>query len=155
VCYRLPVKRRLVPIAVGSMVLTFAAVSCMSSPATSGPNGGRLNPCPTSPNCVCSEDTGAAAFIKPLRTAGSASETLAKVKAVVLALPRTRLVEERPDYLRFEFRSRIFRFVDDVEFLASGTDPAIQVRSASRTGYSDLGVNRKRIESIRAALGNP
>lgn len=153
-CYRLPVKRRLVPIAVGSLVLALATVSCMSSPATSGPNGGRLTPCPTSPNCVCSQDIGSAAYIEPIHTTGSAPETLAKVKAIVLALPRTRLVEERPDYLRFEFRSRIFRFVDDVEFLASGTDPAIQVRSASRTGYSDLGVNRKRIESIRSALGS-
>jgi uncharacterized protein (DUF1499 family) len=68
----------------------------------------------------------------------------------VLSQPRTTLAEQRPGYLRFEFRSRIFRFVDDVEFLADPAAGVIHVRSASRTGHSDLGVNRRRIEILRS-----
>ena len=72
-----------------------------------------------------------------------------RLQALVLAQPRTRLAESRPGYRRFEFHSRVFRFVDDVEFLADPEHAAIQVRSASRTGHSDLGVNRRRIEHLR------
>jgi uncharacterized protein (DUF1499 family) len=156
-CYPSPVNRlrRWIPVVLLSGLVALAAASCMSTPTTTGPVGGRLAPCPDSPNCVCSQDTGSAAAIAPLSVSGPASEALGRIKSVVLDQPRTRLVEERPGYLRFEFRSRIFRFVDDVEFLAGAGDSAIQVRSASRTGYSDLGVNRKRIESLRAVLGRP
>ena len=60
-----------------------------------------------------------------------------------------------PDYIRAEFRSRIFQFVDDVEFLFENQGNVIHVKSASRTGYSDFGVNRKRVEKIRAAFEGP
>jgi uncharacterized protein (DUF1499 family) len=68
-------------------------------------------------------------------------------------MDRTRLVEERDDYWHVEFTTLIMRYVDDVEFRFDPKEPAIQVRSASRVGYSDLGVNRKRVEAIRAAFG--
>lgn len=73
---------------------------------------------------------------------------MARLKQVLARQPRTTIVTEAHNYLHVEFRSAILRFVDDVEFLVN--DAAIQVRSASRVGYSDFGVNRKRIETLRS-----
>ena len=67
--------------------------------------------------------------------------------------PRATIIEETGQYMHVEFRSRIFGFVDDVEFLVD--DRVIQVRSASRVGRSDLGVNRKRIEALRLQFNEP
>jgi uncharacterized protein (DUF1499 family) len=64
-------------------------------------------------------------------------------------MTRMKIVEEKDDYLHAEARSLIFRFVDDVEFYLPAPEKVIHVRSASRVGYSDMGVNRKRVEEIR------
>jgi uncharacterized protein (DUF1499 family) len=81
-------------------------------------------------------------------------EALARLKQVLLNEPRTSIVKEEGDYLHAEARSFLFRFVDDVEFLLDADQQVIHVRSASRIGYSDLGVNRRRIERIRSAFNN-
>jgi uncharacterized protein (DUF1499 family) len=75
-----------------------------------------------------------------------------RLKEVLAKNRRVRFAEERADYLRAEFHIPIFGYVDDVEFLWSGEDGVLHVRSASRTGRWDLGVNRRRVERIRAAL---
>ena len=72
------------------------------------------------------------------------------MKTALASMPRTRLVSEEEGYLKYVVTSAVFRFKDDVEFEQEGD--VVHVRSASRTGYGDLGVNRKRVESIRAAL---
>ena len=77
-----------------------------------------------------------------------------RLKAVVLRLPRTRLISATPTYLHFECRSAIFRFVDDLEFLLDAERNVIHCRSASRLGYSDLSVNRQRVEQIRQTIAN-
>ena len=82
------------------------------------------------------------------------AKAIPALRGVVESLPRTRVVSVTDSYLHAEFRSRIFGFVDDVEFLVDAGAGAVHVRSASRTGYSDLGVNRKRVEEIRAAFAN-
>jgi len=74
------------------------------------------------------------------------------LKTVIAGLPRTRLVEEDETYLHYEFTSLLLRFVDDVEFLFDDEAKAIHFRSASRTGYGDLGVNRRRMEDIRSRI---
>jgi uncharacterized protein (DUF1499 family) len=74
---------------------------------------------------------------------------------IVLATPRTRVVTQEEDYLRVEYKSRIFGFVDDVEFWFDDENKRIHFRSASRKGYSDLGVNRKRMEGIREQFRGP
>jgi uncharacterized protein (DUF1499 family) len=74
---------------------------------------------------------------------------MARLATIVRSLPRTTVVTETDAYLYVEFTSALFRFVDDVEFFADGNAKLIHVRSASRLGKSDLGVNRKRIEAIR------
>jgi len=80
------------------------------------------------------------------RSLAGAQEAL---KTLVSHLPRTTLVEEAEGYLHYEFTSLLLRFVDDVEFVFDEETKLIQFRSASRTGYSDLGVNRRRMEEIR------
>ncbi|MDB6015869.1 MAG: hypothetical protein JWR19_358 [Pedosphaera sp.] len=116
-------------------------------PANLGVKNGRLTPCPASPNCVCSQDTDPAHSIAPLPHAKSAANAMAILKQVVLRQKRATIITETNTYLHAEFCSALFRFVDDVEFLVE--DNIIHVRSASRVGHSDLGVNRKRIETIR------
>ncbi|MEO1134470.1 MAG: DUF1499 domain-containing protein, partial [Cyanobacteria bacterium J06639_1] len=69
---------------------------------------------------------------------------------VVEGMEQTKVVERGDRYLYAEFTSKLMGFVDDVEFYADEAASVIHVRSASRLGKSDLGVNRKRIEAIRA-----
>lgn len=111
-----------------------------------------LAPCPDSPNCVSSlaEDEGH--FTPPLAYQGEVEKVWLAAKEAILAQPRTVIVEERPGYLRAEATSRIFRWVDDLELALEEETAQIHVRSASRTGYGDLGVNRKRVEALRSAL---
>ncbi len=111
---------------------------------------GRLRSCPSSPNCVCSQDGDATHTIAALRFSDDPSTAWKRLEQVVRSLPRTRVVSADERYLHAEFSTAVLRFVDDVEFLLDASGGVIHVRSASRVGYSDLGANRKRIESIRA-----
>ena len=119
-------------------------------PTNLGVRDGKLAPCPGSPNCVSSRATDATHAIEPLKFTGDPAAAMQRLRTVVEKLPRTRIIEGRPDYLYAEFETALLGFVDDVEFQVDGS--TIHVRSASRLGYSDLGVNRKRIEEIRAAF---
>ena len=76
------------------------------------------------------------------------SEARKRLVEIVGSMPRTTIVATQDDYLHVEFRSRLFRFVDDVEFYVDRERATIQFRSASRLGYSDMGVNRKRMQEI-------
>ena len=109
---------------------------------------GRLARCPDTPNCVSSQETGRSA-VAPLSFNDSASDALTRLRRIVESLPRTRIVESTDSYLHAEVKSRIFGFVDDVEFLVDPLAGKVHVRSASRVGYSDFGVNRARVETIR------
>jgi uncharacterized protein (DUF1499 family) len=108
--------------------------------------------CPSSPNCVSTQATDEGYAIAPFRYLKSKAEAKEALKAVVASLARTKLVEEDDSYLRYEFTSLLMRFVDDVEFLFDDESKAIHFRSASRTGYGDFGVNRRRMEDIRSLL---
>lgn len=117
-------------------------------PANLGVRDGRLAACPGSPNCVCSHDTDPQHAITPLSYATEPDTALQRMVDIVGALGG-KVVERRDGYLRAEFTSRLLRFVDDVEFYIPPTESIIHIRSASRIGYSDLGVNRQRVEQIR------
>jgi uncharacterized protein (DUF1499 family) len=109
-----------------------------------------LKPCPASPNCVSSSPAEDEAHrIEPLTWSGDLEQAKARLRAAVLSAGDARFVEESDTYWHVEFRSRLFRFIDDVEFLFDRDHRVIHVRSASRVGYSDLGVNRKRVDKIR------
>lgn len=107
-----------------------------------------LQPCPSTPNCVSTQATSAMHAIAPIPYRGSA-EALARLAAIVESMPRGRIVERGPASMRAEFRTLIFRFVDDVSFELDETKKTIEFRSASRVGRNDLGVNRRRMEAIR------
>jgi uncharacterized protein (DUF1499 family) len=109
-----------------------------------------LPPCPSTPNCVSTQATEAIHAIAPLSYRGSAAEAMARIAAIIGAMPRAKIVQRTPTSMRAEFRTRLFRFVDDVTFEIDDAKKTIEFRSASRVGRNDLGVNRKRMETIRA-----
>jgi len=112
-----------------------------------------LAPCPSSPNCVSSDaDPGDSHHVAPFTLAVPAAEAWRVVRQVIEEQPRTRIVAHTDHSLHAECRSRIFRFVDDLELRLRPAEGIIAVRSASRIGHSDLGVNRKRVEALRAEL---
>jgi uncharacterized protein (DUF1499 family) len=109
-------------------------------------------PCPASPNCVCSDDASPRHVIASLRFTGPVDQAWSAAKQAVRALPGTRIISEKDDYLHAESTSALFGFVDDLELHLRREAGEIAVRSASRLGRSDFGVNRRRVERLRAAL---
>ena len=115
---------------------------------------GRLATCPDKPNCVCSEyPQQRAHFVEPLPMTGtSAQQAMQELQIVVTSLGgQTRRSDD--NYLAATFSSKLFRFVDDIEFRIDAQNGIVHVRSASRVGHSDLGANRERVERIRKKLG--
>lgn len=121
-------------------------------PGAGAEEAGRLKPCPSTPNCVSSRAEDPAKHMAPLPYRVDRATSRRLVIAIVSAMPRTTLVTQEDHYLHVEFRSRVFGFVDDVEFWFDDEAARIDFRSASRTGYSDLGVNRKRMNAISEAF---
>ena len=121
-------------------------------PTNLGVQSGQLAPCPSTPNCVSSQSENAQNKIEPLTYNSSPQEVIANLKTVIESLPKTKIITETENYLYAEFTSALMGFVDDVEFYLDEGAKTIHVRSASRLGQSDLGVNRKRIETIRTKL---
>lgn len=121
-------------------------------PDNIGVNSGRLAPCPGSPNCVSSYSQDVEHGIASLSYDSEPQMAIANLKQIIESMPRTNIVKEEENYLYAEFATKIMGYVDDVEFYVDQEANAIQVRSASRLGQSDLGVNRERVETIREKL---
>ena len=119
-------------------------------PDNLGVKDGRLAPCKRTPNCVSSQADPADRehYIAPIPFKGSALD----LRKAVESMPRSTVVKEERNYLYAEFRSRLLGYVDDVELLYDGKAGLIHVRSASRLGRKDFGVNRKRVEALRALI---
>lgn len=120
----------------------------MNGPGDAGPVA--LDPCPETPNCVSSLAAEAGQRVAPLTFSGAPTAAWLRLQQVVETMPRARIVERTPQRLHVEFTSRIFRFVDDVVCVMDEAAGVIQIRSASRVGYSDFGVNRRRVETIHS-----
>lgn len=112
---------------------------------------GRLRPCPNTPNCVCSEDQGRSSFIEPLSIKDNPQRSWERIKSVIRDMGGN-IEQEEDGYLRATFATRIFRFMDDLELKMDEKNRTIHVRSASRVGHSDMGMNRKRVENLRAGF---
>ena len=132
-----------------------------TAPTNLGVREGRLNPPSSTPNSVTSQAAlypdhpmRASAQIEPLALKGDGLATLAKIKAIVEGMPGAVVVRSEPDYLYAQFTTRLMRFVDDTEFWFDPAAGMIQVRSASRVGKGDMGVNRARIETVRQQLAS-
>lgn len=153
---------------VGSLVVAVLAVLAGqmgllrgTPPSDLGVKGGRLKPPSKTPNSVSSQadlwpdaPQREYARIAPIALAGGDGRaTIEHIAQVVEGLPGARIVERRDDYLHAQFTTAVMRFVDDVEFWFDPAAGVVQVRSASRVGRKDFGVNRARVENIRARLG--
>ncbi|MGC9504000.1 DUF1499 domain-containing protein [Baaleninema sp.] len=118
-------------------------------PTNLGVKGHRLAPCPSSPNCVSSQSRDPGHFIEPFSYEGTPDAAIDRLKGILQNTENAEIIDAKPGYLYAEFTSKIMGFVDDVEFFAADDDGVVHVRSASRLGESDLGVNRKRVETLR------
>jgi uncharacterized protein (DUF1499 family) len=123
-------------------------------PTNLGISATGLAPCPSSPNCVSSDAGDTDHHVMPLELAESPDEAWKRVREVVSGLPRTQIVMETSNYIHAECRSPLLGFVDDLELHLRAAENIIAIRSASRLGYSDLGVNRRRVERLRDSLTN-
>jgi uncharacterized protein (DUF1499 family) len=152
-------------IVVAVAVLVAARLGAFSgrAPSSLGVRDGKLKPPSRTPNSVSSQadlwpdaPQKDNARIAPIAlVGGDGKATIARLAQVVESLPGARIVERRDDYLYAQFTTALMRFVDDVEFWFDPAANVVQVRSASRVGRKDFGVNRARVESIRARLALP
>jgi uncharacterized protein (DUF1499 family) len=133
-----------------------------SPPAGIGVTDGRLAPPSATPNSVSSQagrypnhPQRAYASMEPLRFSGDGTVAMQKLATVMRALPGARVTAQDGDYLRAEVTTRWLGFRDDVEFVLDRSAGVIHFRSASRLGSDDLGVNRARMETVRARFTSP
>ncbi|CAB5079290.1 hypothetical protein D3OALGA1CA_2369 [Olavius algarvensis associated proteobacterium Delta 3] len=117
-----------------------------------GIHDGKLAPCPERQNCVSSDAADEGHYVAPLQIAADPEQTWEALNDLLAERPRTTIVTTTGEYLHVVEKSRFFGFIDDLEFHLRPEEEIIAVRSASRKGYSDLGVNRRRVEEIRAEL---
>ncbi len=130
-----------------------AAITLASTTTTCGEATKPIEGCPASPNCVSSNPlTDDDHHALPYRVDGSPAVAKDKLKKALLAEPGVSIVEDTGTLIRAQATSKLFHFVDDLVFQLDPENHLIQVRSASRVGYWDFGVNRRRIEAIRKKL---
>ena len=129
------------------------------APAHPGVREGRLKPPSKTPNSVSSQAAlhpehpmRAYADIAPLPLAGDGAATIARIRSIVENMPGAKLMAGEPDYLYVQFTTRLMKYVDDAEFWFDPAAQVVHVRSSSRVGRKDFGVNRARIEAIRTRL---
>jgi uncharacterized protein (DUF1499 family) len=128
-------------------------------PDNLGVRAGRLERPSRTPNSVSSQATLHAdhpmreyAELAPLPLRGDGAATLDAVRSIVESMPGAKVMKREPDYLYAQFSTRLLGFIDDTEFWVDPGAGVVQVRSASRVGRKDYGVNRARVEAIRARL---
>ncbi len=131
-------------------------VARQPAPTNLGVQNGQLQPCPNTPNCVSSQapQNDAEHFMAAIPYTGDATFMMSQLLKVLAAQPPSTVIKQDSNYLHAEFRSRMFRFVDDVEFFIDDTNKLVHFRSAARLGKGDMGVNRKRMEEITKLLTN-
>lgn len=112
----------------------------------------QLPACPSSPNCVSSQATDADHAIAPFKIVGNVEKAWTALKKALISQSRTVITDETGDTLHAQATSLVFRFVDDIDAILDTDARVIHIRSASRTGYGDFGVNRKRVEMLRSQL---
>ena len=121
-------------------------------PTNLGVSGGRFAPCRRTPNCVSSQADPADQehYIMPIAFGG----TMHELRRAVESMERAAVIREEGHYLHAEYTSKLMGFVDDVELLLDEKARLVHVRSASRLGRRDFGVNRERIEKLRSLIGS-
>ena len=136
-----------------ALICALPVLSCSGKiPSGLGLSDNLLAPCPSSPNCVSSNATDDGHKVEAFVLSASPEVAWGVIREEAAALPRTTITEETPDYLHVQCASALFGFVDDFELHLRQSTGTVDIRSASRVGYSDLGVNRRRVERLRQAL---
>jgi len=139
--------------AFAGIAIIFFAANKNPEPPRLGVENGLLKPCPPNKaNTVSSQTLESELRVSPFTMPGGLDEARRIIGEAALRLPRTRLVAESDNYLRYECRSPIFRFVDDLELYFNEDEKLVHIRSGARVGYWDFGVNRRRVEQLRAML---
>lgn len=124
----------------------------MAKPTNLGVQNGKLAPLVNKPNNLSTYEKGAYAQAAPLTYSGDLATARDSLVAVLQSMPRSQVKTVDGSYVHATFRSRLFKFVDDVEFLFDDEEKIVHFRAGARTGYGDMGVNQKRMEEIRAAF---
>jgi len=138
----------LIGIVVVLALLTLGVKLMPKGQAKIGLVAGQLSPCPNTPNCVCSEGESPSAYVAPFAFKGEAASAWLRVKQAIVA-NGGRIQTQEPTYLTASFITKWLGFVDDVELRLDADNGVIHVRSASRLGRSDFGINRARVERLR------
>jgi uncharacterized protein (DUF1499 family) len=138
--------------AVGITAILAILARVVKSPAGLGVRDGQLAPCPNSPNCVSTQSRDPRHQIDPIRYTTSAAEAKAVLLHVIRSMERSKIITDDPTYVHAEFRTKGIGYVDDVEFYLDAEAQVIHFRSSARLPYWDWGVNRRRMEEIRAAF---
>lgn len=137
-----------------NILLAGAILALMAHAVSADSTVHKLAPCPDSPNCVSSQSDDKHRYIKPFSFHDTPVQAMQRLGNALRGEKRITLIDEEGGYLHAEARSLIFRFVDDLEFVLAPDAGLIHVRSAARTGYSDFGVNRRRLERIRRSFNS-
>lgn len=141
-------------LAIGVTLLLFVMGMVSRSGEPPGLQNDRLSGCPDRPNCVCSEYAGDRDhYIEPVSLPAGAEAEVTQLARRVIGEMGGRVVAEREDYLAATFRSALFGFMDDLELRVDTEGQLLHIRSASRVGYSDSGVNAKRVEQLKQRIG--
>jgi uncharacterized protein (DUF1499 family) len=136
------------------ILLAVFLFGCSNSRQTDrlGLQNGQLRSCPSSPNCVSSRTDDNDHYVPALHLQVAPEYGWEQVKSTITALPRTRIITATSEYIHAECRSAVFGFIDDLELQLLREQAQIEIRSFSRLGYYDFGVNRKRVEQLQEVL---
>lgn len=137
-----------------ALLIALLLTGCSGMPETNEDPAtiAKLGKCPSSPNCVCSTDSSESHSIAPITVEGDPDRAWQTLQDILSTDRSIKITASGEHYIRAEATTRILRFTDDVEFLLDRDAGRIDMRSASRVGYSDLGKNRKRLEQLRSRM---
>lgn len=138
------------PLCISLILLPLTA--CVVSPLRQSDSKQQLNWCPPLPNCVSTEASTFVHRINKFQLKAEPDEAWPVVRQAVSELPRVTIQHEYPGYIYAKSHSKLFKFVDYFEVLAAPGQQHLMVRSSAMLGISDLGVNKKRTEELRARL---
>ncbi len=145
--------RVLILLTIGSIVAFFVlrwlVERASPMPDNLGVENGRLAPCPDSPNCVSTQATDEGHGMAPIEYTVDTAVAQATILSILQANPQFTIITDTPTYIHAEAQTAVWQFIDDVEFFFDEADSLIHFRSASRLGYGDGGINRRRMEEIR------
>ena len=134
-----------------NIIIVLSVIGCAGSrPQSLGATQGRLSDCPSSPNCCSSQSRDKNHFIAPLPYRQTLPVARKMMIDLIQGMKSAKIITITDNYIHAEFASAFFHFLDDAEFFFDESTKTIHMRSAARTGYYDLGVNRKRLEAIKS-----